>query len=104
MTRVVLIVAFVLGLLAAYFVFWARISSDEVPEPVLGIMRSDPSPYELGYETGRRAFLVQMGEEVEPVVRYTSSVVLDREESDRGYVDGYHRAAETYNCPRPAQK
>lgn len=103
MTRLVLIVALILGILAAYFVFRVRTSSDDVPEPVLGIM-SEPSSYEVGYEVGKRAFLIQMGGEVDPVVRYTSTASAsfsgEDGEMSRGYVDGYHRAAETYNCPR----
>ena len=103
MTRLVLIVAFVLGILAAYFVFRARTAS-EVPEPVLGVMRSDPGSYEVGYEMGKRAFMIQMGMEVDPVVRYTtisgSSGGGNEEEMNRGYVDGYHRAADGFICPR----
>lgn len=61
------------------------------------------SPYRVGYERGRASFLRQMGEDVPlpPAVKYAN---LDghevSEEEGRGYVDGYHRAAELMYCPR----
>lgn len=62
---------------------------------------SSASSYDVGYEQGRRAFLLQMGEEVPVVEMYVSHVDLDEEEVSRGYVDGYHKAGEQVYCPCP---
>ena len=70
--------------------------------------------FRTGYATGRRNMLIQMGvEEVEEegeeekFVSYTSNLETTEEDQERfkeiymkAYVDGYHRAGETTNCPR----
>lgn len=69
-----------------------------VPESV-----SVVAPYDHGYARGYASFLRQMGEDVPmPVaVRYVVEDGHDvGEEEMRGYVDGYHRAADRGVCPR----
>lgn len=69
--------------------------------------------FRTGYATGRRNMLIQMGvEEVEEgekdkFVSYTSNLETTEEDQERfkeiymkAYVDGYHRAGDTINCPR----
>lgn len=64
--------------------------------------------YELGYNQGYLAFMSQWGlEPPSSVVEfvYTSShsvsiVAEDEEMRNRGYADGYHRASESFSCPR----
>lgn len=65
--------------------------------------------YQLGYNDGYRAFLIQMGtkeEDLPKVARYTTNtssndlVDVDEEEKSRGYADGYHKAADSIYCPR----
>ena len=64
------------------------------------------SDYDFGYKMGYNSLLVQMGQKTKfKDVRYTSDGEPDRdsEESAKGYVDGYHRAADEVsrllNCP-----
>jgi hypothetical protein len=64
------------------------------------------SDYDLGYKIGYNSLLIQMGQNIKfKDVRYTSYSDPDRdsEESEKGYVDGYHRAADEVSrlldCP-----
>lgn len=68
-----------------------------------------PSPivisnaYEEGYWRGYGAFLSQSGLQLPPVklVKYSSSDSEEqKEELEKGYVDGYHKATECMFCPR----
>ena len=62
-----------------------------------------PNSYTIGYDKGYRSFLEQNGRvDLSPVKKYTAYVEqeLEKDEVDRGYVDGYHRAADTIYCPR----
>jgi len=62
-----------------------------------------PNSYTIGYDKGYRSFLEQNGRvDLSPVKKYTVYVEqeLEKDEVDRGYVDGYHRAADTIYCPR----
>jgi|688.fasta_scaffold04759_49 hypothetical protein len=70
--------------------------------------------YNIGYKNGQRAMYVQMNMQVneeEKVTEYTSleeSEEIKSEEDkkkieeiiQKGYVDGYHRASESFSCPR----
>ena len=68
------------------------------------------SDYDFGYKMGYNSLLIQMGQKTKfKDVRYTSDGGPDRdsEESSKGYVDGYHRAADEVSrllnctgCPR----
>lgn len=70
----------------------------------------DQTPYQQGYSNGYRAFMAQMGKELPPeqVSAYTvrtAAAHADGEEADdrtygEGYADGYHRATESFHCPR----
>jgi hypothetical protein len=62
-----------------------------------------PNSYTIGYDKGYKSFLEQNGRvDLSPVKKYTAYVEqeLEKDEVDRGYVDGYHRAADTIYCPR----
>lgn len=113
--KLILAVAFVLGIFVAAFLFSGIMSYDKVAEPVVAepvmdgilseseVISNKEAPYDLGYRTGYRAFQLQMGETAPCLVRYTSSsetVESLGEEAIEGYVDGYHRAAASYVCPR----
>lgn len=68
--------------------------------------------YNIGYKNGQRAMYVQMNMQVndeEKVVEYTTleeSIKSEEEKKkideiiQKGYVDGYHRASESFSCPR----
>jgi thermostable 8-oxoguanine DNA glycosylase len=63
--------------------------------------------YELGYKKGFHSFKAQYDLESPSVVyKYTSQIEEHKETDkyreliDRGYVDGYHKAAESGVCPR----
>lgn len=61
--------------------------------------------YEQGFATGYQAFLNQIGRpDPSPIkiAKYSSNVPEDEDEKMRGYVDGYHKATESFNCPRSA--
>lgn len=61
----------------------------------------EPTGYDLGFERGYRAFLVQMGEDVASVELYASEVHgFSEDDVSRGYADGYHRACEMTFCPK----
>jgi len=65
-----------------------------------------PTSYTIGYDKGYKAFLEQNGRvDLSPNKKYTVYVEqeLEKDEVDRGYVDGYHRASETIYCPRHNQ-
>lgn len=73
------------------------------PEAVVVVESPSVTPYRAGYERGYASFLRQMGEDVPlpAAVKYTSLDGHDSsEEESRGYVDGYHRAADLMYCPR----
>lgn len=62
--------------------------------------------YESGFNRGYNAFMAQMGEESSEkrVFKYTKfekEIENSEEEELKGYVDGYHKAAELQYCPRP---
>lgn len=112
--KLILAVAFVLGIFVAAFLF-SGIMSYDVAEPVakpvvepvilseVEVVSNKETPYETGYRTGYRAFQLQMGQEAPRLVKYTSSsetVESLGEDASKGYVDGYHRAADSYVCPR----
>lgn len=73
----------------------------EVPSPLSEEAKS--ASYTFGYERGYRAFMEQQGQVVK-VASYTSSSLdeseLDAEQASKGYVDGYHKAGESFYCPR----
>lgn len=75
--------------------------------------------YQIGFEEGFNAFINQFGGEnlsyppIESIAKYatetndsvatyqyTSSSYSNENEKSQGYVDGYHRAANSLNCPR----
>jgi len=61
--------------------------------------------YRKGYMRGYHAFLAQTGTYMPPpvAIAYTSShpdVPEDQDRDMKGYVDGYHKAAESFQCPR----
>lgn len=77
-----------------------------VPKPEV-LFKSAESPYEYGFQKGYCALLMQYGENVArpKMAIYTSSEhesehENESEEMARGYVDGYHRACESFSCPR----
>lgn len=87
---------------------WFLRKTDRAPESVeidpssrLAVV---PSAYQHGYVSGFDAFLKQTGQYAPrpAVASYTSSkeYSMDDKEVERGYVDGYHKAAELQNCPR----
>jgi hypothetical protein len=59
------------------------------------------SAYVYGFDRGQACFRRQMGEDVEipSSSRYVTEGHWSEEEVSRGYVDGYHRATETFSCP-----
>lgn len=56
--------------------------------------------YDEGYYNGYHAFLEQFEIEVPKTktIKYLS-YAKDKEDMQRGYVDGYHKAAESIHCP-----
>jgi len=77
--------------------------SVSVPEPKDSIesLEVADSAYSYGFDRGRACFLVQMGEDVKipSSSRYMTEGHWSEDEVGRGYVDGYHRAAEMFSCP-----
>lgn len=71
--------------------------SVEEPSPVVPL-----TAYEHGRMTGHHAFLNQTGQYIPmpKIASYSSKIEDDEEEFSKGYVDGYHRAAEMMHCPR----
>ena len=67
----------------------------------------DQSPYQQGYTRGYYAFLAQTGEYVPPANTVSAYMALNDSEPfaagpdyEKGYVDGYHKATESFHCPR----
>lgn len=122
--------ALVLGLIFAFTVdFFSKLKVDKKENTILVLPKSDqfmpPSPtipeitpfveedlsqaYQKGYEKGYYSFLIQNGQEPEKISAYTVSVegLYKEQESqnyhdavEKGYVDGYHKACDSVNCPR----
>lgn len=97
-----------LFVLAFHSLFSDRQIEKELPAELPVI---DQTPYRQGYDKGYYAFLAQMGEYVPPthVAAYTVDTPAavdepaedaDTRTYDQGYVDGYHRATESFHCPR----
>jgi len=77
-----------------------EVDSVEVPLPLSEEAKS--ASYTFGYERGYRAFMEQQGQVVK-VASYTSSLdesELDADQASKGYVDGYHKAGDSFYCPR----
>ena len=57
--------------------------------------------YEEGRMAGHYAFLKQTGQymPMQKSAKYSKDMGDDEEEFNKGYVDGYHRAAESFHCP-----
>ena len=76
-----------------------------IPLPFSQEELQGPDEYRAAYSRGYVAFLSQMGLPLPPpeqVVQYTSLVNEEEkspEEEEKGYADGYHRAAESFSCP-----
>ena len=105
--KIFLVLAGLLCLVFACFLLGPAdsvVESPSLPEPVV----VSESPYAHGYERGRASFLLQMGEDVPmpPAVRYVTGLEPHEvsEEEMRGYVDGYHRAADGMHCPGSCTK
>lgn len=75
--------------------------SPEVTEGSNVIVVSNTA-YEEGCMAGHQAFLKQVGQYI-PMpksAKYSKDMGVDeQEEFNKGYVDGYHRAAESLHCP-----
>lgn len=65
--------------------------------------------YNIGYQRGQRAMLVQMEKQqyIDKKAEYTVNFEIPEDEKDRldeimskAYVDGYHKAGEMFYCPR----
>jgi len=59
--------------------------------------------YEHGFRVGYDAFLKQTGRYIPQTsgsTKRTASYTMSDEDVSRGYVDGYHRAADLGTCPR----
>lgn len=64
---------------------------------------SDSDSYKIGYNQGYNAFMSQIGKSEKKLKTYTVSTgesVIIQEDLDQGYVDGYHKAADSITCPR----
>ena len=85
------------------FLFVGESPREDSPEVVV-LEESFTTPYRHGYDRGYASFLRQMGEEAPMPVAARYATGLDEhevsEEEGRGYVDGYHRAADGFVCPR----
>lgn len=105
----VLLAAFLLFLLCFGFLR----NRSEKTGPAATTQTSDisvESPYGFGFRRGHDAFCEQFGIRVPPetsprptkVFSYMSdhASASDDGEMEKGYVDGYHRAAAMYSCPR----
>lgn len=104
----------------------ANKNNSEEPGPEIKIIYEDPTPiqnlsleekiYSIEYERGRRAFLGQMGiiikNKKEKAIDFDYTK-MEKEEvtsedekakyeeiKNKAYVDGYHKAAENFVCPR----
>jgi uncharacterized membrane protein len=81
---------------------------DVVSEEIVVISEDEAEElYDLAYKKGYHAFMVQYDLEDPMVVyKYTSKIEehekneINHEIIDKGYVDGYHKAAESGFCPR----
>jgi hypothetical protein len=65
--------------------------------------------YNIGYSSGQKAMLLQMGrpELIDKKAEYTVNFEIPEEERERldeirskAYVDGYHKAGDLFICPR----
>jgi hypothetical protein len=122
--------ALVLGLIFAFAVdFFSKSTEDKKENIILMSPEADrfmpPTPitpettpfiekdlskaYQMGYEKGYYSFLIQSGQDPEKISTYTVSVegLYKEQESqdyhdavEKGYVDGYHKACDSVNCPR----
>jgi hypothetical protein len=64
---------------------------------------SDSDSYKIGYNQGYNAFMAQIGKSEKKLKTYTVSTgksIIIQEDLDQGYVDGYHKAADSMTCPR----
>ena len=78
-----------------------EVSVVSAPEDSIESLEVADSAYTYGFDRGRACFLVQMGEDVKipSSSRYMVVGHWSEDEVGRGYVDGYHRAAEMFSCP-----
>ena len=78
-----------------------EVAVSESSEDSIDSLEVEDDAYSYGFRRGRACFLVQMGEEVSvpDSARYVVDGHWSEEEVGRGYVDGYHRAADTFSCP-----
>lgn len=91
-------------IMASIGLFFA-LKTKKIEEPI----PAPESAYAEGYERGYRALMEQMGQELpapppKRSVKYLSMNPEEKEETLKGYVDGYHTAADVYerlnHCPR----
>lgn len=124
-----LLISFVLGLMLAVFVHLScgnnkSQDNDKTPKSTLEanqvyptLIAPDKTPfdgvgfsraYQMGYEKGYYSFLIQNSQEPEKITSYTTTVenLFNNEDMqfleavEKGYVDGYHKACNSVNCPR----
>ena len=83
----------------------ARFCKNDVPEVAedSNVVVVNNTAYEEGRMTGHYAFLKQTGQCISTPksARYSRKDMSDDEEDEfnKGYVDGYHRAADFFQCP-----
>jgi hypothetical protein len=78
-----------------------EVSVVSAPEGSIESLEVADSAYSYGFRRGEACFLVQMGEDVKipSSSRYMVEGHWSEDDVGRGYVDGYHRAAEMFSCP-----
>ena len=75
-------------------------------EPVVETIDLEKRAYEIGFDRGKNALYQQMGRFDKIEDKQTEYTVLIEENEEtkeiqlKGYVDGYHKASESLQCPR----
>jgi len=73
------------------------------------ILDLDEKAFQIGYQKGQRAMLIQMGkpELINKTAEYTVNFEIPENEKERleaimskAYVEGYHKASDLVYCPR----
>lgn len=74
--------------------------------PLIETIDIEKRAYEVGFNKGQNALYMQMGKAEKIKDKQTEYTVLIEENEEakeiqqKGYADGYHKASESFSCPR----
>ena len=74
--------------------------------PLIETIDIEKRAYEFGFNKGQNALYMQIGKAEKIKDKQTEYTVLIEENEEtkeiqqKGYVDGYHKASESFSCPR----